>query len=82
MTSRSIDLISLAGELPGLDPAWSRRVDVVDADGIPRTWHYLERPAPTADSASEGPAESAFSDPGREAPGAEPTGSAFSDHGR
>lgn len=29
--------------IPGVDPAWSRRVDVVDADGIPRTWHVLER---------------------------------------
>lgn len=31
--------------LPGLDPSWSRRIDVVDADGVPRTWHLLERPA-------------------------------------
>lgn len=34
--------------LPGVDPAWSRRIDVPDADGIVRTWHLLERPAGTA----------------------------------
>ncbi len=45
MSSRPFDLVSVAGDLPGLDPAWSRRVDVLDADQIPRTWHYLERPA-------------------------------------
>ena len=28
--------------LPGLDPAWSRLVDIVDADGIPRTFHVLD----------------------------------------
>ncbi|HYI59121.1 MAG TPA: alpha/beta fold hydrolase [Microlunatus sp.] len=32
-------------DLPGVDPTWSRRLDVPDADGIPRTWHLLERPA-------------------------------------
>ena len=31
--------------LPGIDPTWSRRVDVPDADGSLRTWHLLERPA-------------------------------------
>lgn len=36
---------ALVDGLPGLDPSWSRRLDVVDADGIPRTWHVLERPA-------------------------------------
>ena len=33
--------------LPGIDPSWSRRIDVPDADGIVRTWHLLERPADT-----------------------------------
>ena len=45
MSSRPFDLVSVAGDLPGLDPTWSRRVDVLDADQIPRTWHLLERPA-------------------------------------
>ncbi|MFT4167264.1 MAG: alpha/beta fold hydrolase [Microlunatus sp.] len=31
--------------LPGIDPSWSRRIDVPDADGVVRTWHLLERPA-------------------------------------
>lgn len=31
--------------LPGIDPTWSRRIDVPDADGLVRTWHLLERPA-------------------------------------
>lgn len=29
-------------DLPGLDPAWSRRVQAPDADGIDRTWHLLQ----------------------------------------
>lgn len=33
--------------LPGIDPTWSRRIDVSDADGVVRTWHLLERPAGT-----------------------------------
>ncbi|HVK35306.1 MAG TPA: alpha/beta fold hydrolase [Microlunatus sp.] len=67
MSSRPFDLASLtAGELPGLDPAWSRRVDVIDADGIPRTWHLLERPAWADGAGSEASAVSAFSDHGRE----------------
>lgn len=28
--------------LPGVDPAWSRRVTAMDADGIARTWHLLD----------------------------------------
>ncbi len=28
--------------LPGLDPAWSRRVRVRDADGVEHTWHVLD----------------------------------------
>ncbi len=28
--------------LPGLDPAWSRLVDVVDGDGLTRTFHVLD----------------------------------------
>ena len=28
--------------LPGLDPAWSRLVEAVDADGVRRTWHVLD----------------------------------------
>ena len=28
--------------LPGLDPAWSRLVTAVDADGVQRTWHVLD----------------------------------------
>lgn len=56
MRSHPSDLASLtAGELPGLDPAWSRRLDVPDADGVPRTWHYLERPARSDGSAAEPP---------------------------
>ncbi|WP_313023403.1 alpha/beta fold hydrolase [Mobilicoccus sp.] len=27
---------------PGLDAAWSRLVDAVDADGVERTWHLLD----------------------------------------
>ena len=27
---------------PGLDPAWSRRVRVTDADGVPHEWHVLD----------------------------------------
>ena len=90
MRSHPLDLASLtAGDLPGLDPTWSRRLDVPDADGIPRTWHYLERPAwsgaeAAAGEAGEGGAagEAGFSDHGREgsSPAAEEAG--FSDHGR
>ena len=29
--------------LPGLDPAWSRLVTAPDVDGLPRTWHVLDR---------------------------------------
>ncbi len=28
--------------LPGLDPAWSRLVDIVDTDGVTRTFHVLD----------------------------------------
>ena len=28
--------------MPGLDPAWSRTVAVVDEDGVRRTWHVLD----------------------------------------
>ncbi|HEU4491037.1 MAG TPA: alpha/beta fold hydrolase [Jiangellales bacterium] len=28
--------------LPGLDPAWSRLVEAVDAEGVRRTWHVLD----------------------------------------
>ncbi len=46
MRAHTLDLASLtAGELPGLDPAWSRRLEVPDADGVPRTWHLLEATA-------------------------------------
>ncbi|WP_111765666.1 alpha/beta fold hydrolase [Nakamurella deserti] len=34
--------------LPGLDPSWSRLVDVVDADGITRTFHVLDAGDPDA----------------------------------
>ena len=30
------------GDLPGLDPAWSRLVETTGADGLPRTWHCLD----------------------------------------
>ena len=30
------------GSMPGLDPAWSRTVAVVDKDGVRRTWHVLD----------------------------------------
>ncbi|MFA9444552.1 alpha/beta fold hydrolase [Egicoccus sp. AB-alg6-2] len=33
-------------DLPGLDPAWSRLVEAVDAHGVPRTWHVLDTHAP------------------------------------
>src|SRR5690606_22391152 len=29
-------------DLPGLDPAWSRRVEVAHADGHTRRWHVLD----------------------------------------
>ena len=40
-------MVSTAATLPppglaGLDPAWSRLVTAVDADGIERTWHVLD----------------------------------------
>ena len=35
-------LRSSLATLPGLDATWSRRVEVVDADGVPRTWHVLD----------------------------------------
>ena len=38
--------------LPGLDPQWSRLVDVVDADGISRSFHVLDSGAPGAESSS------------------------------
>ena len=50
MSRRPSTWLAAAGELPGLDPTWSRRLDVVDADGIPRTWHLLERPAEPTES--------------------------------
>ncbi len=37
-TSRRPDL----PELPGVDPAWHRWVDVADADGVTRRWHLLD----------------------------------------
>lgn len=56
MRSQPSDLAALtAGELPGLDPAWSRRLDVPDADGVPRTWHLLERPAWSVADAAAAP---------------------------
>ncbi len=33
----------LPPDLPGLDPAWSRLVSAVDADGTKRCWHVLDR---------------------------------------
>lgn len=36
-----VDLASL----PGIDPSWSRYVEAVDADGVTRRWHVLEKPA-------------------------------------
>ena len=32
--------------LPGLEPAWSRLVDVTDADGVSHTWHLLDNGVP------------------------------------
>ncbi len=84
MSSRSFDLASLtAGELPGLDPTWSRRVDVVDADGIPRTWHYLERSAWSAADDSARSSRPGFPDHGREtrSPTAAPVGTMLCLHG-
>lgn len=31
-----------SGDLPGLDPAWSRIVTAPDAEGRPRVWHVLD----------------------------------------
>ena len=31
--------------LSGVDPAWSRRVTAVDADGLRREWHVLDNSA-------------------------------------
>jgi olefin beta-lactone synthetase len=28
--------------MPGVDPAWSRLVQAIDAEGVPRTWHVLD----------------------------------------
>jgi olefin beta-lactone synthetase len=33
-------------DLPGLDPAWSQHVTVDDADGVPRSWHFLDNGVP------------------------------------
>ncbi|HJY25208.1 MAG TPA: alpha/beta fold hydrolase, partial [Actinomycetes bacterium] len=33
-------------DLPGLDPAWSRFLTVVDSDGVPRSWHVLDNGVP------------------------------------
>ncbi|HYI56111.1 MAG TPA: alpha/beta fold hydrolase [Microlunatus sp.] len=79
MSSRSFDLRSLAGELPGLDPTWSRRVDVVDADGIPRTWHLLERPAWPASAGSSG--SGSATSPENHPAGTEPAGTMLCLHG-
>ena len=45
MNSARTAAAPLLDGLPGIDPTWSRRVDVPDADQIVRTWHLLERPA-------------------------------------
>ncbi|HEU5486740.1 MAG TPA: alpha/beta fold hydrolase, partial [Microlunatus sp.] len=39
--------LPMVAGLPGVDPTWSRRIEVPDADGSLRTWHLLERPAGT-----------------------------------
>jgi hypothetical protein len=31
--------------MPGVDSSWSRLVQAVDADGVPRTWHLLDNDA-------------------------------------
>jgi olefin beta-lactone synthetase len=31
--------------IPGLDPAWSRLIEVTDADGVTRCWHVLDNRA-------------------------------------
>jgi acyl-coenzyme A synthetase/AMP-(fatty) acid ligase/pimeloyl-ACP methyl ester carboxylesterase len=36
------DATAVPGDLPGLDPAWSRHVRVPGADGVPHTWHVLD----------------------------------------
>jgi olefin beta-lactone synthetase len=35
--------------MPGLDPAWSRAIAVVDKDGARRTWHVLDNRVPPAE---------------------------------
>jgi acyl-CoA synthetase (AMP-forming)/AMP-acid ligase II/pimeloyl-ACP methyl ester carboxylesterase len=34
--------LRLPPSLPGLDPAWSRRVETIGQDGRPRRWHVLD----------------------------------------
>ena len=46
VTSRPAPASLPPSGLPGLDPAWSRLVPAVDADGIERTWHVLDTGAP------------------------------------
>ncbi|MBO3141470.1 alpha/beta fold hydrolase [Dermatophilus congolensis] len=41
-----VEIRSQLTGLPGIDPAWSRTVTAVDADGIDRTWHILDTHAP------------------------------------
>ncbi|RZS91277.1 acyl-CoA synthetase (AMP-forming)/AMP-acid ligase II [Motilibacter rhizosphaerae] len=51
-TSELLDPPLPAG-LPGLDPAWSRAVRALDADGVERTWHVLDN-APSLAGPAQG----------------------------
>ncbi len=35
-------VVAELGEMPGVDPTWSRLVRAIDAEGVPRTWHVLD----------------------------------------
>ncbi|MGY1692881.1 alpha/beta fold hydrolase [Geodermatophilus sp. SYSU D01105] len=43
---RAEDAATLPPALPGLDPAWSRLVDVPDSSGVKHTWHVLDNGVP------------------------------------
>ena len=60
--------------LPGLDPAWSRLVDVVDAAGVTRTFHVLDSWAGLPESAEP-------TLPTQPTPPAEPVGTLLCVHG-
>ncbi|GAB48887.1 putative fatty-acid--CoA ligase [Mobilicoccus pelagius NBRC 104925] len=42
MEDRAEEIRGRLVRMPGVDPSWSRLVEAVDADGVPRTWHLLD----------------------------------------